>query len=45
MLNLTPQQQRVLCGVLFLLLFGWAVKAWRQAHPPARAQAGAVAKP
>lgn len=44
MLNLTAQQQRVLCGVLFLLLFGWAVKAWRQAHPPIRNGATAVAK-
>jgi len=45
MLNLTSQQQRVLCWVLFLLLFGWAVKAWRQAHPPQQAQVDAVKKP
>jgi len=25
----------VLCVVLSLLLVGWAVKAWRTAHPPA----------
>jgi hypothetical protein len=31
---LTKQQQWVLCVVLGLLLLGWAVKAWRTAHPP-----------
>ena len=36
MWNLTAQQRRVLCIVILLLLFGWAVKAWRLAHPPAR---------
>jgi hypothetical protein len=36
MFNLTRQQQLFLCGVLLLLLVGWAVKAWRTAHPPAR---------
>lgn len=44
MLMLTPQQQKVLITVLFLLLFGWTVKLVRLAHPPARVQAGAVAK-
>jgi hypothetical protein len=33
MLNLTRQQQMALCLVLWLLLTGWAVKAWRLAHP------------
>lgn len=36
MLRLTKEQQRVLCLVLLLLLTGWAVKAWRTAHPPAQ---------
>ena len=35
MLPLTKQQQQVLCVVLTLLLIGWAVKAWRTAHPSA----------
>jgi hypothetical protein len=30
---LTKQEQLVLCVVLGLLLTGWAVKAWRTAHP------------
>jgi hypothetical protein len=34
-LRLTKQEQRVLCVVLSLLLVGWAVKAWRTAHPAA----------
>jgi hypothetical protein len=34
-LRLTKQEQLVLCVVLSLLLVGWAVKAWRTAHPPA----------
>jgi hypothetical protein len=34
MFNLTRQQQLFLCSVLLLLLVGWAVKAWRTAHPP-----------
>jgi hypothetical protein len=34
--NLTRQQRRVICVGLFLVLVGWAVKAWRLAHPPAR---------
>jgi hypothetical protein len=34
MLNaLTKQEQLVLCVVLGLLLMGWAVKAYRTAHP------------
>jgi hypothetical protein len=35
--GLTKQEQLVLCVVLGLLLTGWAVKAWRTAHPPATA--------
>jgi len=34
MFKLTKQQQLFLCVVLLLLLTGWAVKAWRTAHPP-----------
>jgi hypothetical protein len=34
-LRLTKQEQLVLCVVLSLFLVGWAVKAWRTAHPPA----------
>jgi len=34
-LRLTKQEQLVLCVVLSLLLVGWAVKAWRTAHPSA----------
>ena len=33
MFHLTKQQQLFLCAVLLLLLTGWAVKAWRTAHP------------
>jgi len=33
MFDLTRQQQMFLCAVLFLLLTGWAVKAWRTGHP------------
>lgn len=33
MWRLTQQEQRVLCLVLGLLLVGWAVRAWRLAHP------------
>ncbi|MBX3747767.1 MAG: hypothetical protein KF833_20865 [Verrucomicrobiae bacterium] len=33
MLALTGQQQKVLAGVLLLLLVGWAVQTWRLAHP------------
>jgi uncharacterized membrane protein YczE len=32
---LTKQEQLVLCVVLGLLLMGWAVKAYRTAHPTA----------
>jgi len=31
--RLTKHEQWVLCVVLGLLLVGWAVKAWRTAHP------------
>ena len=34
MLQLTRQQQLVICAGLFLLLTGWAVKAWRMAKTP-----------
>jgi len=37
MIHLTKQEQKVLCIILGLLLTGWAVKAWRAAHPPAPA--------
>ena len=33
MVNLTKQQQFVLVMVILLFLGGWAVKAWRTAHP------------
>ena len=33
--RLTRQEQMVLCVILGLLLAGWAVKAYRSAHPPA----------
>lgn len=33
--RLTKQEQLVLCLVIGLLLTGWAVKAYRTAHPPA----------
>jgi len=32
--HLTKQEQFVLCEVVGLLLTGWAVKVYRQAHPP-----------
>jgi hypothetical protein len=35
MKHLTRQEQIVLCVVLLLLLTGWAVKAYRTAHPAA----------
>jgi hypothetical protein len=38
--NLTRQQQFVLCVILSLLLIGWAVKAWRTAHPPEKSAQG-----
>jgi hypothetical protein len=34
--RLTKQEQLVLCVVIGLLLMGWAVKAYRAAHPPAQ---------
>jgi hypothetical protein len=37
MLHLTRQQQLVICVGLFLLLTGWAIKAWRTANAPVRA--------
>jgi hypothetical protein len=37
--HLTKQEQLVLCIVIGLLLVGWSVKTYRQAHPPAVAQA------
>jgi hypothetical protein len=43
MLHFTRQQQLVGCVALFLLLVGWAVKAWRLSHRPA-AEISAVAK-
>jgi hypothetical protein len=33
--RLTKREQLVLCIVVGLLLLGWAVKAYRAAHPPA----------
>ena len=35
---LTAQEQRVLLVIMFLLLVGWAVKAWREAQPAATAK-------
>jgi hypothetical protein len=35
--RLTRQEQLVLCIIMGLLLTGWAVKAYRAAHPPAEA--------
>jgi len=35
--RLTKKEQLVLCIVLGLLLTGWAVKAYRAAHPPRQA--------
>jgi hypothetical protein len=37
--HLTKQEQLVLCVLIGLLLAGWAVKACREAHPPAAKQA------
>jgi hypothetical protein len=34
MVHLTKQEQLVLGLVLALLITGWAVKAYRTAHPP-----------
>jgi hypothetical protein len=36
--RLTRQEQMMLCIVLGLLLTGWAVKAYRTAHPSAAAE-------
>jgi hypothetical protein len=38
-MRLTKQEQLVLTVVLLLLLTGWAVKAYRTAHPPPAAEA------
>lgn len=35
--HLTKQEQIALCVILGLLLTGWAVKAYRTAHPPVQA--------
>ncbi len=35
--RLSKQEQLVLCVILGLLLTGWAVKAYRNAHPPVQA--------
>ena len=37
MLHLTRQQQLVICVGLFLLLTGWAIKAWKMVNAPVRA--------
>lgn len=34
MVHLTRQEQLVLTVLVALLLTGWAVRAWRTAHPP-----------
>jgi hypothetical protein len=39
---LTKQEQMVLCIVLGLLLTGWAVQAYRTAHPGAATKQGQV---
>jgi hypothetical protein len=36
-IGLTRREQAVLCIILGLLLTGWAVKAYRAAHPPQQA--------
>jgi len=43
LVQLTKQEQLVLCIVVGLLLVGWAVKSYRAAHPPVKA--GESAKP
>jgi hypothetical protein len=40
-IHLTKQEQWVLCLVAALLLTGWAVKAYRTAHPPAESSESA----
>ena len=42
--RLTKQEQLVVCVVLGLLLTGWAVKAWRTAHPAPPVAANEQAK-
>jgi hypothetical protein len=42
--RLTKQEQLVLCVVIGLLLTGWAVKAYRTAHPAPPAAANEQAK-
>jgi hypothetical protein len=46
---LTKHEQTVLCVVIGLLLVGWMVRAYRQAHPPSNpvpeAIVGRQAKP
>jgi len=37
MFNLSRQQQFVVVLVILLFLGGWAIKAWRLAHPSAQA--------
>jgi len=37
LVQLTKQEQLVLCILLALLLTGWAVKSYRAAHPPVKA--------
>jgi hypothetical protein len=39
---LTRQEQIVLATVLALLVAGWAVKTYRTAHPPAKAETAAM---
>jgi hypothetical protein len=43
-MRLTRQEQLVLAVVIFLLLTGWAVKAYRAAHPPASSNPRAQTK-
>jgi hypothetical protein len=43
--SLTKQEQLVLCIVLGLLLTGWAVKAYRTAHPVAMKQSEGAPPP
>lgn len=45
MLHLTRQQQLVICVGLFLLLTGWAIKAWRAVNAPVRATIAAEKQP
>jgi hypothetical protein len=43
--GLTRQQLNALGVVIFLLLTGWAVKAWRTAHPPPAAEPAGLSEP